>query len=70
MKVANSTLIYLLVILIVSAYIYENVFLKQYVCARKGLCEVNHLENVTVVVFCKLTAKGAITVIIKIYGYI
>ena len=41
------------------AYIYENVFLKLYFCARKGLCEVNHLEYV--VVFYKLTAKGAIT---------
>ena len=47
-----------------SVHIYGNVFLKQYFRARKGKYEVNHIKHV--VVFCKQTAKGAITVIMKI----
>ena len=59
-------------ILNVSAYlIYETFFSNKTFCARKGKCEVNHLEHV--VVFCKQTAKGAITVnenITVIYKYV
>ena len=51
--------IYFIIIIIIIIIIYENVFLKHYFCARKGKCEVNHIKHV--VVFCKQTAKGAIS---------
>ena len=44
MKVPDSAIMFLLIILNVSAY--ENVFLEQQFCAYKGQCDANYLKHV------------------------